>query len=290
MMLERVEWSDSAVPVGMCCRPALFLSSMGTDLAIDEFEAAPGIGDLLTKVGRQLREKVAVFEGGGFGVQVQLGDLAGEQRVPLNIECGDVALGVLDLTSDAQKLGCGTLACDGGVDLPVIVKETLQSFRVTAVVSLVGAGHQQSEVLLLGLVAREVGVNALGDLAKKGLEGGRWIELFGFVGIAECGIMCLLRSLAGILSSAAGGVGVVEVDFTLGDACFHVIEFCVEDADLAEVTPFKGLELGAELGKFRFAFREPRANGSKLLALVEEVDIVRGLLKDDFGWHMASRG
>jgi hypothetical protein len=38
--------------------------------------------------------------------------------------------------------------------------------------------------------------------------------------------------------------------------------------------------LGAELGKLRFAFREPRANGGKLLALVEEVEIVRGLLEE----------
>jgi hypothetical protein len=42
------------------------------------------------------------------------------------------------------------------------------------------------------------------------------------------------------------------------------------------------------LGKLGFAFREPRANGGKLLALVEQVEIVRGLLEDDFGWHAAS--
>jgi len=172
----------------------------------------------------------------------------------------------------------------------VIVKETLQGVRVTVVVGLIGAGHQQGEVLLLSRVAREVGVDALCDLAKERFKAGRWIELFGLVGIAKCGIMRLPRALARILSPVAGGVGVVEVNFAFGDARFEIIEFSVKDADLAEVTSFKGLELGAELGKLRFAFREPRANGGKLLALVEEVEIVRGSLEDDFGWHAASRG
>jgi hypothetical protein len=231
MMLERVEWSDSAAPVG-CAAGRLWLylwfyfpwalSSMSFDLAVDELEAVPGVGDLLAKAGGQFGEEVAVFSGGGFGVEVQLGDLAGEQRVPLGIERGDVALGVLDLARDAQKLGGGAFACDGGVDLAVIVKQALQGFCVAAVVGLIGAGHQQGEVLLLGVVAREVGVDALGDLAKEGLEAGRWVELFGFAGIAECGIMGLLRALAGILSPAAGGVGVVEVDFALGDARFEI--------------------------------------------------------------------
>ena len=80
MMLERVEWSDSAAPVGMCCRPPLALSSIfifhGADLAVDELEAAPGIGDLFAQAGGELGEEVAVFACGGFGVEVQLGDLA----------------------------------------------------------------------------------------------------------------------------------------------------------------------------------------------------------------------
>ena len=68
-------------------------------------EAAPGIGDLLAEARGELGEQVAVFAGGGFGVEVQLSDFAGEQRVPLGIEGGDVALGVLDLARDAEKLG-----------------------------------------------------------------------------------------------------------------------------------------------------------------------------------------
>jgi hypothetical protein len=77
---------------------------MSFDLAVDKLEAAPSIGDLFAKAGGQLGEKVAVFEGGGFGVQVQLGDLAGEQRMPLSIKFGHVALGVPNLARNAQEL------------------------------------------------------------------------------------------------------------------------------------------------------------------------------------------
>jgi hypothetical protein len=262
---------------------------MGADLAVDELEAAPGICDLLAEAGGELGEEVAVFAGGGFGIEVQLGDFAGEQRVPLGIEGGDVALGVPDLARDAEKLGGGAFAGDGGVDFAMIVKEALQGFGVAAAVGLIGAGHQESKVFPLSVVAREVGMDALGDLAKKGLEAGRWVKLFGFAGIAECSIMGLLRLLAGFLGSAAGGVGVVEVDFALGDARFDVVELGVEDADLAEVTAFEGLELGVNLGKLRFALGERDANCGKLLALVEEGGGVRGWLEDDFGWHAASR-
>jgi len=261
---------------------------MRADLAVDELEATLGIGDLLVEAGGEFGEEVAVFAGGSFGVEVQLGDFAGEQRAAFGLEGGDVALGVLDLARDAEKLGASTFACDGGVDFAVIVKETLQGFGVAAAVGLIGAGHKQGEVLLLGVVASEVGVDAFGDVAKEGLEAGRWVELFGFVGVAECGIVGFLRALAGFVGSAAGGVGVVEVDFALGDARFEVVEFGVEDADLAEVTPFEGPELGADLGKLRFALGERGADGGKLLAPVEEGGGVRGLLEDDFGWHAAS--
>jgi hypothetical protein len=258
---------------------------MSFDLAVDEFKAVSRIGNLFAKFGGKLGEQVAVFKGGGFGVRVQQGDLAREQCVPLRIESGNVALGVPDLARNAQQLDSSALARDGGIDLVVIVQETLQRLHIPAVVGLIGASHQQGEVLLLGLVSREVGVDALGDIAKEGLEVGRRIELFGFACIAECGIMGLLRALAGILSPAACGVGVVEIDFTFRDARFEIVKLRIKDADVAEVTPFKGLELGAQLGKLRFAFRQSRANGSKLLALVEEVDIVLGSLKNDFGWH-----
>ncbi len=262
---------------------------MGTDLAVDELEAALGIGDLFAQAVSELGEEVAMFACGGFGVEVQLGGFAGEQRVPLGIECGDIALGVLDLACDAEKLGGGSFTGDGGVDFAVIVKQTLQGLGVATAVGLIGASHQQSEVLLLGVVAREVGVNALGDVAEEGLEAGRRVELFGIVSLAECGIMSLLRALAAFLSAAAGGVGAVEVDFAFGDARFEIVELSVEYANLAKVTAFEGLELSADLGKLRFALGKRGANGGKLLALIEEGCVVRGLLENDFGWHSASR-
>ncbi len=130
--------------------------------------------------------------------------------MPLGIEGGDVALGVLDLARDAENLGGGIFPGDRGVDFTVIVEETLQGFDVAATVGLIGAGHQQGKVFLLGIVAREVGMDALGDVAEEGLETRRWVELFGFAGLAECGIMGFLRSLASFVGSATGGVRVVE--------------------------------------------------------------------------------
>ena len=62
--------------------------------------------------------------------------------------------------------------------------------------------------------------------------------------------------MTGFIGSVTGGVGVVEVDFALGDAGFEVVELGVEDADLTEVTAFEGLELGADLGKLGFALGE----------------------------------
>jgi hypothetical protein len=262
---------------------------MGANLAVDEPEAALGIGDLLAEAGCELGEEVAMFAGSGFGVELQLADFAAEQRVPLDVEGGDIALGVLDLASDAEKLGSGAFACDGGVDLAVIVKETLQGFGVAPAICLIGAGHQQGEMLLLCIIARKVGMDALGGVAEKGLEAGRWIELFDFTGIAERGIMGLLRALSGFLGVATSGVGVVEIDFALGNTRFEVVKFGVEYADLAEVTAFEDLELGTDLGKLRFALGECGANGGKLLALVEESGGVRGLLEDDFCWHAAYR-
>src|SRR5580692_13217955 len=117
----------------MCSRPALALSSMSFDLAVDEFKAVSRIGNLFAKFGGKLGEQVAVFEGGGFGVGVQHGDLAREQCVPLRIESGNVALGVPDLARNAQQLDSSALARDGGIDLVVIVQETLQRLHIPAV-------------------------------------------------------------------------------------------------------------------------------------------------------------
>jgi hypothetical protein len=51
---------------------------MGGDLAVDELEAALGVGDLLAEAGGEFGEEVAVFAGCGLGVEAQLGDFAGE--------------------------------------------------------------------------------------------------------------------------------------------------------------------------------------------------------------------
>src|ERR1700678_377798 len=119
------------------------LSSKSADLTVDELEASPCVADLLAQAGGELGEEVAVFARGGFGVEMQLGDFAGEERVTLSFEGGDVALRVQDLARDAEKLGSDAFASDGGVDFEVIVKQTLQGFGVAATVGLIGAGHQK---------------------------------------------------------------------------------------------------------------------------------------------------
>jgi len=43
-----------------------------------------------------------VFEAGGFGVEVEVGDFAGEQRGAFGVEGGDVALGVAELAGEAE--------------------------------------------------------------------------------------------------------------------------------------------------------------------------------------------
>jgi hypothetical protein len=196
---------------------------------------------------------------------------------------------MLDLARDAETLGGSAFVANGTDDFKVIVKQTLQRFGVAAAIGVIGASHQQSKVPLLAVVAREVGVDALGNVAEKRLEAGRRVKLFGFVGIAECGIMGFLRTLAGFLSSAASRVGVVEIDFALGDPCFEIVELRVEDSNLAKVAPLKGLELDADFGKLRFALRQRGADDGKLLALLAQAVGVRSSLEDDFAWHMQSR-
>src|ERR1700743_287603 len=124
-MLERVECSDSAEHAGMCCRPPLALSSMRADLAVDEFKAASCVCNLLAKASSELGEKIGVLASGSFGIEVQLRDFASKQRGSLGIELCDIALGVLDLARNAEKLRGSAFASDGGVDLMVIVKQTL---------------------------------------------------------------------------------------------------------------------------------------------------------------------
>ncbi len=79
------------------------------------------------EAGCQFGEEVAVLTGCGLGVGMQLGDLAGEQCVPLGLERGDVPLSVLDLARDAEKLGHRAFASDGGVDLTMVVEAAAAS-------------------------------------------------------------------------------------------------------------------------------------------------------------------
>jgi Na+-transporting NADH:ubiquinone oxidoreductase subunit NqrA len=119
---------------------------MGGDLAVNEFEAAGGFGDLITKAGGELGEEIAMFECGGFGVLAELADIAGEQGLLLTVEGGEVAVSVKELTVDAEELGGCTFACNGCVDFAMVVKEALEGFNVTALVGLIGAGHEAGEV------------------------------------------------------------------------------------------------------------------------------------------------
>ena len=64
--------------------------------------ATLGVSDLFAEAASKLCEEVTVLTGGCLCVEVQLGDLAGEQRLPLGIERRDVAFGVLDLPRDAK--------------------------------------------------------------------------------------------------------------------------------------------------------------------------------------------
>jgi hypothetical protein len=261
---------------------------MGLDLAVDQFEPSLRIGDLLAEARRKLSEQIAVFPSGSLGVKMQLSDLPDKHRVTLGIQGSDVALGVPDLPCNAKKLRRRSFTRNESVNLAVIVKQTLQRFGVAPAVRLISTSHQQREVPLLGIVAREVGVDALSNVAEQRLEAGRRVKLFGFAGIPKCSVVRLLRLTASLLGPAACGVGIVEIDLALSDARLQIVKLRVKNTDLAKVTSFEGLELGTKLGKFRFTFSKQRANGSKLLALVEKGNVVRALLENDFGWHAAS--
>jgi hypothetical protein len=239
---------------------------MSGDLAVDEFEAALGIGDLIAEAGGKLSEQVTMLAGCGFSIKVQLSYLASEQCVALGIERGNVALRVLDLAGDAEKLGGFVFAGDQGVDLAVIVEQTLKGFGIATFVSLVGKGHEQGEVLLLGIIAGEVRMDPLGDLAEESLEIGRRVELLGLVGFAECSVVGLLRLPASLLGPTASRFGVIEGHLAFGDTGFKIVKLSVENAYLPEVTAFEGRELSTDLGKLRFALRERGANGGELLS------------------------
>jgi hypothetical protein len=206
----------------------------------------------------------------------------------LSIESNNIAFGMPYLSRNAQKLHSSAFTGDERADLAMIVEQTLQGLNIAVAVGLVGTSHQQGKVPLLGIIASKVRMDAPRDLAKESLEAWRRVELFGLARLAECGIMGLLRLLPCLLGSATGGVRVIEVNLALCNARFKVIKLSVKDANLAKITPFKGLELGPELSKLRFALRKPGTNAGKLLALLEKVNVVRGWLKDDLRWHAAS--
>lgn len=261
---------------------------MRGDLAVDEVEAALGVGDLSVQASGELGEEIAVLAGGGFGVEEEGGDLAREQDVALGGEGGDVALGMCELAGEAKQFGLGAFADGGGVDLAVIVEQALEDFGVAAGVGLIGAGHEEGEVLALGVVAGEVGVDALGDVAEEGFEGGRRVEVRGFAGFGEGGLVGLLSTLTGLVRALPGGGGVVEVDLALGDAGLEVVELRVEDADLPEVAAFEGAELRADLGEIGFVLGEGGAERGELRAPLGKGAVDRGWLEDDFGWHAAA--
>ena len=94
-----------------------------------------------------------------------------------------------------------------------------------------------------------------------------------------------LRALAGFLCTAAGGVRVVEFDFTLGDACCNFVQLRIKNADALEIADFKCLQLGAKLRDVGFAVGKGGADGGKALTLFGEMRGVGIGLEDDFGWH-----
>ena len=152
----------------------------------------------------------------------------------------------------------------------MIVEQLLQRLRIAAGIGLVGARHQQSEVLLLHFVACEVGMDAFCEIAKKGLKAWRRVIDFGRVVFAKRCFMRLMCAGARFLRALAGSVGIVEVHFALGDARFKVIELGVEVADLAEVAALECRELGAELCHFRGPLGKKGARRGKLRALVKQ--------------------
>jgi hypothetical protein len=262
---------------------------MRTYLAVDKLEPPSSIGDLLTQAGGKLSQHVPVFASRSFGIPVQLCDLAREQRMPLSIQRGNVALSMLNLARDAKKLGSSAFAGDGSINLAMIVQQTLQRLSITTAVSLIGTSHQQRKVPLLVVIARKVRMYALSHVAEEGLQARRRIKLLSLASLAERGIMGLLRLPAGLLGSTPRRAGVIKGDLALSNPRLQLIELSIENAHLAKIPSFKSLKLRPNLGKFRFALSQRSANASKLLTPVEQCSVVRSLLEDDFGWHEASR-
>ncbi len=262
---------------------------MRTDLAVDKLKAPPRIGDLLTQAGRKLGQQIAMFTSSGFGIPVQLSNLAGHQRMPFGIKRGNVALSMLYLPRDPQQLGSSALTGNGSINLPVIVQQTLQHLGVPPAVRLIGPSHQQREVPLLVIIPRKIWVYALGNIAEKRLKTRRRIKLLSLPGLPKRRIMGLLRLPPRLLSPPPRRVGVIQINLPLRNPRLQLVKLGIKNAHLPKITPFKSLKLRPNLRKLRLPLRQRRANGSKLLPLIKQGSVVRSLLEDDFGWHAASR-
>ena len=169
----------------------------------------------------------------------------------------------------------------------MVVEQSLQSLCVAAAVGLVGARHEQGEVLLFCLVTCKVRMDTLGDLAKQRLETRRRVKLLGLLVGAKCGFVGFLRTLTRFLRTPTRGVRVVQIDFTLGNTCRNLVQLRIENANPLEIAPFKCLQLRANLGDVGFALGKRGADGRKALALFGKSGGVGTGLKDNFGWHKA---
>ena len=167
----------------------------------------------------------------------------------------------------------------------MIVEHAQQHVCIASAVRLVGTRHQQGEVAGLGIVAREVGMDALGDITKQRLQAGRRIELLRLLRRAMCGIMRLPRTLAALLSPLPRRVGVVQVHLTLGDARVQLVQLRIQHADLPQIAALKDLELRTQLRQLRLTLGQCCAYGRKLLALVAERGLGQVRLQGDLDGH-----
>jgi hypothetical protein len=261
--------------------------NLGEPKAIHKLKAVLGVGNLLANFARKLRQQVAMFAGSSFGVFIELTDFTVEECVLLGFKLGDIAVRVAYLAVHPGQLCLSVFACNYRVNLTVIVEQLLQHFRVAAGIGLVGPRHQQSEVLLLRFVAREIGMNAFCELAKKRFQVRRRIDDFGLAIFAKGGFMRFMGACARLFRSLAGPVGVVKSGFALGNARFQVIEFGVQLADLTEVTALKRSEQSAELCQFRLPLSKERACCRQLPAPFMQAVVRGGVDREsvwEFGW------
>ena len=131
-------------------------------------------------------------------------------------------------------------------------------------------------------------MDALRHVAEQRLQARRGVELLGLARLTKRRVMGLPRPLPCLLSPLPRRLRVIQVDLALRDPRLEIVKLGVQHTHLPQIPPFEGLKLRPHLGKLRLALRKPRANGRKLLALIEKGGGVRSLLEDDLGWHAAS--